>query len=114
MGRKPIALIAFALVLGLVALARADSTVLHPGSRCVAVSPVGGAEVDISIEVVSAIVLVSDLADANAESELLRRCSAALSDCRAKQEPTPGWLIAGKWATIGIAIGGAFVLGLML
>jgi len=113
MGPKQIALVVLALMLLPVGAAHADTEVLYPGSRCVAVAK-DGATIDITVEAISAIVSVSDLADANADAELLRRCVGALSDCRAKDKPDPGWLIATKWGAIGMAVGGAFVLGLML
>jgi hypothetical protein len=55
---------------------------------------------------------------ANTAAAMNERLTASLASCtatlEARSKPTPAWKIAGRWTLFGIAVGGAFVLGLML
>lgn len=60
----------------------------------------------------------SSLDRANAEAEMSERLTRDLATCSARLEtrskPESAWRIAGRWTLFGIAVGGAFVAGLML
>ena len=64
------------------------------------------------------VVSESRLRSANVRLRLAKKTEASLVACAktlaAQSRPEPGWRIAVKWAAVGLAVGGAFALGVMV
>jgi hypothetical protein len=58
--------------------------------------------------------IMAEAATAEPTRQLLLRCQADVERAAKKNAPAPGWYTAVKWAGVGGAIAGAFLLGMTL
>ena len=88
--------------------ARADTQTLRIGEQCV----------DRPVEVPSLVVSATSAAMRLVDARAAMRCAGALSECTRRviraTRPEPQWRVAVRWTLTGIAIGGAFALGVAL
>lgn len=105
-------LMAIGILIALCATAAAEPPpVFYEGSRCFRIDKQGKQAGFHTIKVPSLILPTSEVAEDNRTFRALDVCIGELAECRAVKKPESRWLIGAKWATVGAAIGAAFVAG---